>query len=93
MILGFQLLCDGRDGLKMFANTAANLGTDMCSIGQELRECRLTEDDNPTACKFNCTCPVHDGGCTAGFLRWNRQHLPTNQPHGQICEVVMGEEP
>ena len=93
MILGSHLLCDGRDGLKMYVNTAANPGTDMCSIGQDLRECSLIKDDNPTVCKFLCRCPVHDGGCKVGFLRWNRHHLPFNQPHGQICEVAIGHGP
>ena len=94
-ILGSHLMCDGRDGLEIYVNTAANPGTDMCSIGQELRECSLTEDDNPTgnACKFLCPCPVHDGGCTVGFLQWNLEHLPANQPSGQICEVVIGLGP
>ena len=89
-ILGSYLLCDGRDGLKMYVNSAANPGTDVCSIGQELRECSLTEDNNPTACKFLCPCPTHDGGCKIGLLHWNRQHLPSSQPHGQICEVIAG---
>ena len=93
MILGSNLVCDGRGGLKMYVNTAANPGTDMCSIGQQIRECNLVEEDNPTACKFLCPCPVHDGGCKAGLLRWNRQHLPSSQPRGQICEVFIGLEP
>ena len=93
MISGSHLLCDGRDGLKMYVNTAANPGTDMCSIGQKLRECSLSQDGNPSGCRFLCPCPDHDGGCKVGLLGWNRQHLPLNQPHGQICEVVVRLEP
>ena len=93
MILGSHLLCGGRDGLKMYVNTAANPGTDMCSIGQPIRECSLTGDNNPAACKFLCPCPVHDWGCKIGLLRWNRQHLSSSQSHGQICEVVLGLDP
>ena len=92
-ILGSHLRCDGRDGLRMYLNMEANPGTNMCRIRQDLKGCSLTKDDHPTACKFLCPSPVYDDGRAVGFLLWNRQHLPANQPSGQICEVVIGHGP
>ncbi len=92
MVSGDHLLCGGKDGLNIYVNTAplpaTLLARDMCTAtGLELRKCHLTADDSPTVCKFQCLCPIHDGGCKAGLLYWKRHRLPSNQPPGQICEV------
>ena len=87
VVLGDHLQCGGLDGLKLYVNTAPSHGTDECGAEETVRVCDMMKEDHPTACKFLCPCPVHDGGCQAVLLLWNRHSLPSDQAPGKMCEV------
>ncbi len=92
-VVGKNLECDvnmanARNGLQVLMNTAADLGPDLCQLGQEMMRCRCVVAGS-SLCEYECTCPtVEAGGCQSGMLYWNQRQPVLDNPK-TICEIVV----